>query len=92
MNRITTDKVCKKVYDRNWREIDPALRDGRAQVRYSLREFEGDMMADDFIASRVTVRNKWTALKAVGVIAESGKLAAINVETLREACGRLWDA
>lgn len=92
MEKITIDRVCKKVYDRNWREIDPAMESGTAGLPYSYREFEGDVMAGDFISSRITAKNKWTALKAMGVVTESGKTAVLRLDALKEACGKWWDA
>lgn len=86
------DRICKTIYDRNWRAIDPAMEKGIPRVPYSYRMFEEDVMSTELIASRPTARCKWTALVGLGVIAESGKSAAIDIGLLREACGKRWSA
>jgi hypothetical protein len=92
MEKITLDRVCKTIYNRNWREIDPAIEKGIPRVRYSFKDFEKDVMADELIASRLTARCKWVALTAKGVIVEDGKNATIDIEMLRETCGKRWSA
>ena len=87
MEKIPLRRVCKAIYDRNWREIDLAIERGNPRVRYSYQSFERDVMADELISSRPTAKCKWTALTAKGVIIEDGKSATIDVESLREACG-----
>lgn len=86
------DRICKAVYDRNWREIDPAIEKGITRVPYSFRMFEEDVMASELIASHPTAKCKWLALTGLGVIVESGKSAAIDIGMLRETCGKRWEA
>lgn len=92
MEKITLDRVCKTIYDRNWRTIDPAIEGGIGRVRYSFKEFERDVMADELISSHPTARSKWLALTAKGVIIEDGKTSAIDIGMLRETCGPRWSA
>ena len=71
MQKISMDKVCKQMYDRNEARLDEAFEQGRTYCPYTFEKFQRDMMADGFIASFPTVRSKWLAVLGAGLVVES---------------------
>ena len=71
MQKISMDRVCKQMYDRNEARLDEAFEQGRMYLPYSFDKFQKDMMADGFIASFPTVRSKWLAVVGAGLVTES---------------------
>ena len=86
LKKIYIKSVCRQLFSRNFEKIEAATARECPIMPYTFKEFEADMMADDFIASGTTVTAKWKSLQASGIIVEQGTKTFVNIDELRAKC------
>ncbi|MBR6204629.1 MAG: hypothetical protein IKQ60_06250 [Candidatus Methanomethylophilaceae archaeon] len=89
MKPISLESVCRVVYDRNEARIRRQKEFKAPALPYSREDFTKDVLSGGFILSPTTVKAKWKALEATGVVVRGGYSTALNIKALEqmaEAC------
>jgi hypothetical protein len=85
MEKIGIDKICQHIERQNSEKIELAREKGIPVIPYTADDFSNDASVDCFISSAVTVKSKWKALKASGIVVMVGDKTCIDVSALSRA-------
>lgn len=85
MQKIGIDKVCQHIERQNSEKIEIAREKGIPIIPYTADDFSNDAAADCFICSAVTVKSKWKALQASGIVVTMGRKTCLDVSALSRA-------
>lgn len=85
MQKIGIDKICQYIERQNSEKIGIAKSNGVPVIPYTLEDFSTDMSVDCFIASSITIKNKWRALQASGIIVTMGSKTCLDISSLARA-------
>lgn len=84
MKPISLESVCRKVYERNFPEIERLKGIHALAMPYTREDFTKDVLADGFILSMTTVAMKWKSFEATGLVKKGSYRTTLDIGMLEE--------
>ena len=84
MRPISLNSVCRRIYERNFDEIQKLKGYNAKAMPYTREDFSKDVLADGFILSSTTVAMKWRTFEATGLIKKGSIKTVPDIGMLEE--------